>query len=353
MDALHSDGHSTQLSRTKSVSFHFPFYFFESEKKPSSLQLDSHLFFPAPTGRLDWWMKVSGDPVHKQLNVNLFWKVHKSRPLLGACHKPMHFPFFFSPGWICESGFENISLTHRFYLFIYFFLFPQWSKQFRANGRNVSYVVSMQKATGAKGRVCSTAESYCTFQLPWTAKKKVYLSAVNAAGRSNPTEAQIYLPKGKPDILTSGRSFFFPKKNIPLAQRLVSVDRRAIVDVSAQAQNDEHLLVQWRSLPYPDLKDTVVEWRPLLKTCLSFTHFEITEPNQTSLIIKGISDSLCITAQSSFQPVVWVSCPVWSVSFSARLCSHTVPVSTLRLHALFTRPFWRLQTLQDLCVSQV
>lgn len=146
---------------------------------------------------------------------------------------------------------------------------------------------------------------------------------------------------------------FFPQKNIPLAQRLVSVDRRAIMDVSAQAHNDEHLLVQWRSLSYPDLKDIVVEWRPLLKTGLSFTHFEITEPNQTSFIIKGISDSLCITAQSSFQPVVWVSCPVWSVSFSARLCSHMVPVSTLRLYTLFTRPFWRLQTLQDLCVSQV
>ncbi|XP_075907045.1 granulocyte colony-stimulating factor receptor isoform X3 [Nelusetta ayraudi] len=186
----------------------------EWSRSQSGVTLES-----APTGRLDWWMKVSGDPVNKQLNVNLFWK---------------------------------------------------WSKQFRANGRNVSYVVSMQKAASAKGRVCSTAESYCTFQLPWTAKKKVYLSAVNAAGRSNPTEAQIYLPK---------------------AQRLVSVDRRAIMDVSAQAQNDEHLLVQWRSLPYPDLKDIVVEWRPLLKTGLSFTHFEITEPNQTSLIIKDHFDA--------------------------------------------------------------
>lgn len=89
--------------------------------------------------------------------------------------------------------------------FFFFFLFPQRSKQFRANGQNVSYVVSMQKAAGATGRVCSTSETYCTFQLPWESKKKVYLSAVNAVGRSNPTEAQIHLPKGKTDILTSGQ----------------------------------------------------------------------------------------------------------------------------------------------------
>lgn len=139
----------------------------------------------------------------------------------------------------------------------------------------------MHKAAGATGRVCSTTETFCTFQLPWEARRKVYLSAINAVGRSNPTEAQIHLPKGKPDILTSDKPFL--SKNMVL----FFVDRRAITAVSAQAHEDKHLLVEWRSLPYADLKDIVVEWRPLLKTDLSFTHFEIAQLNQTSLIIKG------------------------------------------------------------------
>lgn len=175
---------------TKSVSFCFPLYFFESEKSPQALNLK--VFFSAPTGRLDWWMKVSRDNVHKQVNVNLFWKVHIycSAPVTKRC---IH--LVFSP------GLEHISLIYLF------FLFPQRSKLFRANGQNVSYVVSMQKAAGPTGQLCSTLETYCTFQLPVEGKKKVYLSAVNAVGRSNPTEARILLPKGKPDSFTS-RLFF-------------------------------------------------------------------------------------------------------------------------------------------------
>ncbi|TNN89110.1 Granulocyte colony-stimulating factor receptor [Liparis tanakae] len=52
----------------------------------------------APTGRLDSWMRVSGDHTNKQLNVLLFWKP---------------------------------------------------SKQFRANGQNVSYIVSVKKLPGS------------------------------------------------------------------------------------------------------------------------------------------------------------------------------------------------------------
>lgn len=133
----------------------------------------------------------------------------------------------------------------------------------------MSYVVSMQKL--GSGKVCSTGKSYCTFQLPYAAKK-VYLSAVNAAGRSNPTEAKIHLPKSKPDVR--------------------SLDRTVITDASATPHDDKYLLVQWRSVLYPDLKDLVVEWRPLLNTDLSFTHFEIADKNQTSLVIKGMPDAL-------------------------------------------------------------
>ncbi|TKS82367.1 Granulocyte colony-stimulating factor receptor [Collichthys lucidus] len=161
----------------------------------------------APTGRLDWWMKASGDQIDKHLTIHLFWKP---------------------------------------------------SKQFRANSRNVSYVVSLQKLSGEKGKVCSTMANYCTFQLPKRAKK-VYLSAVNAEGRSNPTEVRITLPRSA----------------------------TVISDVTVIPQDDRSLLVQWSSLVSSSPIDFVVEWRPLLETDLSFTQFEIKDRNQTSLVISG------------------------------------------------------------------
>ncbi|XP_019948150.2 granulocyte colony-stimulating factor receptor [Paralichthys olivaceus] len=159
----------------------------------------------APTGRLDWWMKLSGDPMHKQLNIHLFWKP---------------------------------------------------SKQFRANSQNVSYIVSVQKPPG--GKVCATKGSYCTFQLPERAKK-VYLSAVNAVGKSSPTEVRIYKPKA----LT------------------------AISDISAVPQDDSAFLVQWKNTDISSLTGYVVEWRPLLTKDISLTKFEIADRNQSSLIITG------------------------------------------------------------------
>nr|XP_046254767.1 granulocyte colony-stimulating factor receptor [Scatophagus argus]XP_046254768.1 granulocyte colony-stimulating factor receptor [Scatophagus argus] len=161
----------------------------------------------APTGCLDWWMNVSGDHMHKQLNIHLFWKP---------------------------------------------------SNQFHANSQNVSYVVSLQKVSGEKGKVCSTVENYCTFQLPRRAKK-VYLSAVNAAGRSTPTEVQISLPKA----------------------------HTVISDVAAIPHDDSSLLVHWRSLDSFSPTGFVVAWRPLLKANLSHTRFELIDRNQTSLVITG------------------------------------------------------------------
>ncbi|XP_056300982.1 granulocyte colony-stimulating factor receptor isoform X2 [Pseudoliparis swirei] len=161
----------------------------------------------APTGRLDSWMRVSGDHTNKQLNVLLFWKP---------------------------------------------------SKQFRANGQNVSYIVSVKKLPGENGKVCSTMGNYCTFQLPGRAKK-VYLSAVNAEGISSPTEVRIYLPKA----------------------------RAVISDVTVIPQDDGSLLVQWRSLLSSSLTGFVVEWSPLLQTGLFFTQFELTSRNHTLLVITG------------------------------------------------------------------
>ncbi|XP_040900935.1 granulocyte colony-stimulating factor receptor [Toxotes jaculatrix] len=160
----------------------------------------------APTGRLDSWMKLSGDHMHKH-NIHLFWKP---------------------------------------------------SKQFRANSQNVSYIVSVQKLPGEKGKVCSTMGNYCRFQLHKKAKK-VYLTAVNAAGKSLPTEVRIYQTKA----LT------------------------VISDLAAVPCDDDALLVQWKNMDISSVTGYVVEWSPLLKTDLSLTQFEIAGRNQSSLIITG------------------------------------------------------------------
>uniref|UniRef100_A0AAQ4PH88 Colony stimulating factor 3 receptor n=1 Tax=Gasterosteus aculeatus aculeatus TaxID=481459 RepID=A0AAQ4PH88_GASAC len=152
----------------------------------------------APSGRLDWWMKASWEGMEKQLNILLFWKP---------------------------------------------------SKQFRANGQNVSYAVSGKKLAGANGKVCSTTGNYCSFHLP-RGVKKVYLSAVNAVGKSSPTE----------------------------------VNRRKYDTLE---YDDRSLLVRWRSQLSSGLTGFVVEWRPLLQTDLSFTQFEFTAQNQTQLLIAG------------------------------------------------------------------
>ncbi|XP_071324943.1 granulocyte colony-stimulating factor receptor [Trachinotus anak] len=161
----------------------------------------------APTGRLDSWVKLSGDHMHKQINIHLFWKP---------------------------------------------------SKQFHANSQNVSYIVSVQKLPGEKGKLCSTTGNYCTFQLPRKAKK-VYLSAVNAVGKSSPTEVRICQPKAL----------------------------MAISDITAIFRDDQALLVQWKNGDISSVTGYVVEWRPLLKTDLSFTRFEIADRNESSLIITG------------------------------------------------------------------
>lgn len=175
----------------------------EWSRRQSGVTLES-----APTGRLDSWMKLSGDHVHKQLLVHLFWKP---------------------------------------------------SKLFRANSQNVSYTVSLQKPPGEKGKVCSTTGSYCTFQLPRKAKK-VYLRAVNAAGKSSPTEVRVYRLKGGLTVISA---------------------------VTAIPHDERALRVQWRNMDISSLTGYVVEWRPLLKADFSLTKFEIVDRNQSSLIITG------------------------------------------------------------------
>lgn len=160
----------------------------------------------APTGRLDSWMEVSGDRTHKQLSVHLFWKP---------------------------------------------------SKQFRANGQNVSYVVSRTKQPGVRGQLCTTAERHCTFQAP--AGAKVFLSAVNAAGISNPTEMHIYCNKNS----------------------------TAITEMTVTPYDDTSLLVKWKSVASSSLLGFIVVWRPLLRTDPAYVQFESTNKTQNSFIISG------------------------------------------------------------------
>uniref|UniRef100_A0A3B3WX55 Colony stimulating factor 3 receptor (granulocyte) n=1 Tax=Poecilia mexicana TaxID=48701 RepID=A0A3B3WX55_9TELE len=161
----------------------------------------------APTGRLDSWMKVSKNHTSKNLDIQLFWKP---------------------------------------------------SKQFRANGQNLTYVVLKPNRRDKRERMCSTNEKWCTFQVSRRVRK-VYLSAVNSVGESPLTEIRIYQPKA----------------------------HTAIMDVTAVPHDDRSFLVQWRAEVTLGLTDYVVEWKPLLNLDLSHIRFEIVNKNQSSLIING------------------------------------------------------------------
>ncbi|XP_015230169.1 PREDICTED: interleukin-6 receptor subunit beta-like [Cyprinodon variegatus] len=161
----------------------------------------------APTGPLDSWMKVSKNKENKNLNIQLFWKP---------------------------------------------------SKLFSANGRNLSYVVSQPKLRSKRKIMCSTSEKCCAFQ-PSKGARKFFLSAVNSAGKSHPTEIRIYQPQAQ----------------------------MAIMDVTAVPHADRSFLVQWTADSNSDLIDYVVEWKPLLNTDLCKINFEIVNKSQCSLIITG------------------------------------------------------------------
>ncbi|PWA20704.1 hypothetical protein CCH79_00011518, partial [Gambusia affinis] len=161
----------------------------------------------APTGRLNSWMKVSRNHTSKNLDIQLFWKP---------------------------------------------------SKQFRANGQNLTYVVLKPNPHGKRERMCSTNEKWCAFQLSGRVRK-VYLSAVNSVGESPLTEIRIYKPRA----------------------------HTAVMDVTAVPHDDKSFLVQWTAEVTLGLTDYVVEWKPLLNLDLSHIRFEIVNKNQSSLIITG------------------------------------------------------------------
>ncbi|XP_049585929.1 granulocyte colony-stimulating factor receptor [Syngnathus scovelli] len=159
----------------------------------------------APAGALDTWMRVTGNVVPNQLKMLLFWK-----PTEG----------------------------------------------FRGNGRNVSFVVSALKT---RGKLCATAGNHCTFHVPKKARK-VYLTALNAAGKSTPTSVRIYRP---------------------LADEVIW-DVGAVVAVG-----DGSVSVRWGKVASPNVIDYIVEWRPLLNSDLSLVHFETAAWNASSLNLTG------------------------------------------------------------------
>lgn len=67
---------------------------------------------------------------------------------------------------------------------------------------NVSYTVSlMGEFTKKKEIVCVTDQQHCTFQIH-AKVRKVFLTAKNEAGKSNPTDVPLYRRRGSNSIKT-------------------------------------------------------------------------------------------------------------------------------------------------------
>lgn len=159
----------------------------------------------APTGRLDVWMKLPEEQRQKNLTVHLLWKP---------------------------------------------------STQFRANSRNVSYTVSLQRAPGDRGQVCATSSRHCAFKVP-RGTRRVFLRAVNAVGRSSPTDVLVYRYRDLPGVS----------------------------DVSVIPCGDTSLRVEWANAASADITGYVVEWKSLFKMDLSLIFFDRTDRNQSSTVI--------------------------------------------------------------------
>ncbi|KAK3551617.1 hypothetical protein QTP70_020825, partial [Hemibagrus guttatus] len=139
-------------------------------------------------------------------------------------------------------------------------LFWKPSLQFRSNSMNVSYTVSlMGEFKKKKETVCVTDQQSCSFQIH-TKVKKVCLTAINEAGKSNPTEVTVYRRRGK--------------------------DRVPFLEILPQSE--ESLLVKWKSTDTSAISEYVLEWKPLCGTHLNHVSFEIVGRNQTSFVVSGL-----------------------------------------------------------------
>ncbi|XP_053488053.1 granulocyte colony-stimulating factor receptor [Ictalurus furcatus] len=162
----------------------------------------------APTGRLDTWLKLQRPETRNQ-TAQLFWKP---------------------------------------------------SLQFRANSMNVSYTVSlMEEFTKKKEIVCVTDQQHCTFQIH-AKVRKVFLTAKNEAGKSNPTDVPLYRRRGMDPVLF----------------------------LEILPQSEESLLAKWISPETSVISAYVLEWRALCGTNPNHVSFEILNQNQTSFVASSL-----------------------------------------------------------------
>ncbi|XP_063055168.1 granulocyte colony-stimulating factor receptor [Engraulis encrasicolus] len=134
------------------------------------------------------------------------------------------------------------------------------SKQFRANGRPLTFEVSLKP--GMKWRRCVTDRRHCTATVPKRCGK-VYLTAQNPAGRSRPTEVRVYTNRDLPRVAS----------------------------LSVRPHGDTSLEVHWshpspaNSLSSPEPIGYVVECRQLNNNGSSFLTFHLANRNQTSALL--------------------------------------------------------------------
>ncbi|KAF5901443.1 granulocyte colony-stimulating factor receptor, partial [Clarias magur] len=139
-------------------------------------------------------------------------------------------------------------------------LFWKHSLQFRPNSMNVSYIVCQTKEPRKKNDIlCITAQQHCSFQI--SAKfKKLYLIAMNEAGKSHPTEVPVYRQGGM--------------HHVPL--------------VTIVPKSEDSLLVKWKILDTSAISASVLEWKALCGENLCHVSFEIVDRNQTSFVVSGL-----------------------------------------------------------------
>ncbi|XP_062395294.1 granulocyte colony-stimulating factor receptor [Sardina pilchardus] len=129
------------------------------------------------------------------------------------------------------------------------------SKQFRANSKNVFYVVYVKKAKKARGINC-TRGSHCIFKIS-KAVKKVYLKAKNAVGESRPTEIPVY-----------SEAVLEP-----------------VSSLSVLPDGDSALLVHWGSPLHSSPTGYVLECRQQHDNNSSFISFHLLDRNQSSALV--------------------------------------------------------------------
>ncbi|KAI4897445.1 hypothetical protein NFI96_022315 [Prochilodus magdalenae] len=162
----------------------------------------------APTGRLVTWLKLMGQPAKNQRKAELFWKP---------------------------------------------------SSQFRANSMNVSYIVSLAGPHSRKKTVCDTYQQHCSFLIP-VDFSRIYLTAVNTVGNSNPTEVAVYK----------------------------HTEREPVPYLKIRPESEESVLTEWSSPVSSAVTAYVLEWKALHNGSSIKASFEIVNKNQSSLVVAGL-----------------------------------------------------------------